>query len=453
MSFRTIGVLGLARSGRAAAELALAKGIGVYAADAADTAELRAGAGELNRRGADVELGRIDVEKLLNVDAMVVSPGIPPRTPPLDDPRLARVQRISEVEFAFRFLNSRIIAITGTNGKSTTTALVGHLLKTGGVNVAVAGNIGNALSNVALLDEQPSWVVVEVSSFQLADIDQFAPHIGALTNLAPDHLDRYASVEEYYGDKKKLFKHGSINTIWVLNGDDPEVLSLAGDVPGRRLLFKTDGPLVEGEHGAFISENGDLSLKVDLLRFPLVNKSELKVLGKHNQANALAAALIAIGTGLPLPALREGLRTFAGLPHRLQVVSNAGDVMWINDSKATNVASAKVALTSVAQPTILLLGGRHKGEPYTELLPYMYNVKRVLAYGEAAPIVVQDLDGKVAVEHVRGDFAAVMNRAAEIAQPGDAVLLSPACSSFDMFRNYEERGDAFAQMARQVVHG
>ena len=230
-------------------ELALAKGIGVYAADAADTAELRQGMDELSRRGAVVELGRIDVDKLLNVDAVVVSPGIPPQAPPFNDPRMARVKRISEIEFASRFLTARIIAITGTNGKSTTTALAGHLLQVGGVSSAVAGNIGNALSNVALLEQQPTWVVVEVSSFQLADIDRFSPVIGAVTNLAPDHLDRYASVEQYYADKANIFRHAGIDKIWVLNGDDPEVLKLANDAAGRRLLFKTSEPLQEGVIG------------------------------------------------------------------------------------------------------------------------------------------------------------------------------------------------------------
>jgi UDP-N-acetylmuramoylalanine--D-glutamate ligase len=453
MSFRSIGVLGLARSGRAAAELALAKGIGVYAADASDSAELRAGAGELGSRGADVELGHITVEKLLKVDAVVVSPGIPPKAPPFDDPRMASVKRISEIEFAYRFLTARIIAITGTNGKSTTTALVGHLLNAGGINAAVAGNIGNALSNVALQDVQPAWVVVEVSSFQLADIDRFAPSIGAVTNLAPDHLDRYETVAQYYADKKNIFKHSSIDTIWVLNGDDPEVMDLAADAHGRRLVFKTSGPLADTEHGAFLSAEGDLMLKVDLLRAKLVNKSELKLLGAHNQANALAASLIAIGTGVPLPSLREGLRTFTGLPHRLQIVSTAGDITWINDSKATNVASAAVALQSVTQPTVLLLGGRHKGEPYTDLLPHMQHVKRVLAYGEAAANIAHDMQDTCPVEQVGGTFEDVMKRAAAVAQAGDAVLLSPACSSFDMFRNYEERGDAFTRLAQQVKHG
>jgi UDP-N-acetylmuramoylalanine--D-glutamate ligase len=453
MMFRTVGVLGLARSGRAAAELALAKGVSVYAADAADNAELRRGAQALGALGADVELGGISVEKLLNVDAIIVSPGIAPQAPPFDDPRLASVKRISEIEFAFGFLSSRIIAITGTNGKSTTTALVGHLLNAGGISAVVAGNIGNALSRVALQDVQPAWAVVEVSSFQLADIDRFAPTIGAVTNLSPDHLDRYESVAAYYADKKKLFKHSSMDTIWVLNGDDPEVMALAGDAYGRRLVFKTSGPLEDGEHGAFLSHDGDLMLKVDLLRARLVNRSELKLMGAHNHANALCASLIAIGTGVPLPSLRDGLRSFEGLPHRLQVISGAGGIAWINDSKATNITSTAVALQSITQPTVLLLGGRHKGEPYTELLPYMGHVKAVIAYGEAAPIVVKDLQGAAAVERVDGSFETVIARAAELTTPGDAVLLSPACSSYDMFRNYEERGDAFARLVQQVTRG
>ena len=453
MNYQKIAVLGLARSGRAAAQLALANGIAVYASDASESDELKQVASELGSLGAEVELGCANVDKIARVDAVVVSPGIPPKAPPLNDPRLARVQRISEIEFAFRFLSSRIIAITGTNGKSTTTALVGHLLNTGGISAVVAGNIGNALSNVALQDKQPAWVVVEVSSFQLADIVDFAPTIGALTNLAPDHLDRYDSVQAYYADKKKLFLNSNHDTIWVLNGDDPTVLELAADAHGRKLMFRTSSPLQEGEHGAFVSDDGVLTLHVDSLRMPLVHKSELRVIGRHNQANALAAILIAIGTGVPLPALKEGLRTFAGLPHRLQLVHEANGVQWINDSKATNVASAQVALQSMTRPTVLLLGGRHKGEPYTTLLPFMGNVKKVLAYGEAAPLIMHDLQGEVDVEQVAGTFDDVMARAAELADSGDVVLLAPACSSFDMFRNYEERGEAFAREARQVQHG
>lgn len=453
MILRSVSILGLARSGKAAAELALAKGIEVYASDAAASEALHETARDLNDKGATVDVGSADVERIAQTDAIVVSPGIPPQAAPLDDPRLARMKRISELEFAAQFLRSRIVAVTGTNGKSTVTALAGHVLATGGVDAEVAGNIGNALSNVAVKTKQPEWVVVEASSFQLADIDRFTPSIGVITNLAPDHLDRYTTVTAYYADKRKLFKNSSLNSIWVLNGDEPEVQSLAGDASGRRLSFRVNAELGEGEHGAYVDRSARLVLKVDLLRANLVHVHELQLMGRHNAANALAASLVAIGTGIPISAIREGLKTFRGLPHRLQVVGEHAGVLWINDSKATNVASTIVALKSVARPTVLLLGGRHKGEPYTALLPHMSNVKAVIAYGEAGDLVQRDLAAHVAVERATGSFDAVIARAVQLAQPGDAILLAPACSSYDMFRNYEERGAAFAQFAEQGQHG
>jgi UDP-N-acetylmuramoylalanine--D-glutamate ligase len=453
MTLRSVSILGLARSGKAAAELALARGIEVYASDAAASAALHETARDLKSRGAAVDVGSADIEKIVRTDAIVMSPGIPPQAPPLDDPRLTRMKRISELEFAALFLRSRIVAVTGTNGKSTVTALAGHVLATGGIDVEVAGNIGNALSNVAVKAKQPDWVVVEASSFQLADIDRFTPSIGVITNLAPDHLDRYASAAAYYADKRKLFKNSNLNSIWVLNGDEPEVQSLPGDAIGRRLAFRVNAELGEGEHGAYVNNFGRLLLKVDLLRANLVHTSELQLMGRHNVANALAAALVAIGTGISIAAIREGLKTFRGLPHRLQVIGEYGGVLWINDSKATNVASTIVALKSVARPTVLLLGGRHKGEPYTALLPHMSNVKAVIAYGEAGELVQRDLGAHSAVERVTGSFEAVIARAVEIAQAGDAILLAPACSSYDMFRDYEERGDTFARLGEQRQHG
>lgn len=453
MSLRSISVVGLARSGKAAVQLALMKGIAVYATDAADNEALRGAASELRAQGADVDLGSADVAKMVGTDAIVLSPGVPPQAAPLDDVRLARTRRISELEFASQFLKSKIVAVTGTNGKSTTSALAGHVLALGGLTVEVAGNIGNALSNVAMKPQHPEWVVVEASSFQLADIDRFAPRIGVVTNLAPDHLDRYTSVEDYYGDKRRMFKNSSIETVWVLNGDDPEVLSLPGDAAGRRLTFRLQAELGDGEHGAFVDSNGELMLKVDSLRTRLIHSNELPLMGAHNQANALAASLVGIGTGIPLGAIRDGLKTFRGLPHRLQIVCEHNGVQWINDSKATNVASAMVALRSVRRPTVLLLGGRHKGEPYTALLPDMSRVKRVIAYGEAAPIIEQDLKGHVDIERMEGSFDEAVNHAAAAVGAGDAILLSPACSSFDMFRNYEERGEAFTSLAERRKHG
>ena len=449
MSFRSIAVLGLARSGRAAVELARKQGIAVYGSDAGDNEQLRATAAHLKSLGADIDIGTSDVAKIASSDVLVVSPGIPPRAAPLNDARLAGMKRISELDFAARFIEAKLIAVTGTNGKSTTTAWAGHILEMGGLRVEVAGNIGNALSNVALLDAQPEWVVVEASSFQLADVDTFTPNIGVVTNLAPDHLDRYASVEQYYADKQKLFKNASVDNIWILNGDEPDVLALPDDAPGRRLCFRVEAEMGDGEHGAFLSNNGHLILKVDALRAELLPADELQLPGKHNQANALAACLMAIGTGIPIASIREGLRSFTGLPHRMQTVSKRGGVIWINDSKATNVASTLVALKSMQKPTVLLLGGRHKGETYRNLLPYMSKVKAVLAYGEAKELIESDLRNDAAVVRVDGGFDEVMKKAADLASPGDVVLLSPACSSYDMFANYEERGDEFARLAEQ----
>ncbi|HEX9108999.1 MAG TPA: UDP-N-acetylmuramoyl-L-alanine--D-glutamate ligase [Longimicrobiales bacterium] len=452
-----IGVLGLARSGRAAALLALAAGDRVFASDASASAEAQDAAAAVRQAGgerAEAETGAHTIERLAQCDVLVLSPGIPPDAPVLGDPRLAGIPRISELEFAFRQLASPVIGITGTNGKSTVTALTAHLLKTAGFNAPAAGNIGLALSEVALRHTPPDWAVVECSSFQLADIDCFNPRIGVLTNLAPDHLDRYPSVEAYYADKQRLFKNAGERSSWVLNGEDDAVLQLAGDAPGRRYLFRASTVPPAGEQGAFVAD-GSLVLRMAAgeADVKLIRTDELRILGQHNVANALTAALAAALAGAPEQALRDGLRSFGGLEHRLEVVLEHEGVLWINDSKATNVASTLVALRGVPRPTILLLGGRHKGEPYTHLLPALQNVKVVVAYGEAAPIVVQDLADRVAVERVDGSFEAVVARAAALARPGDAILLSPACSSYDMFANYEERGRRFKDLAQETVGG
>ena len=446
-----VGVVGLARSGRAAALLAMAKGCSVYASDSGDNDSLRETQRVLVEAGADVDLGGHSVDKLAQCELIVVSPGIPPGAGPLGDSRLAGIERISELEFAFRYLASPVIAVTGTNGKSTVTALISHLLRRAGRDAPAAGNIGTALSEIPLLRQRPDWVVVEASSFQLADIDTFAPRIGVFTNLAPDHLDRYARVEDYYADKANLFRNAGERSIWVLNADDPEVLRLAHGVPGRRFYFSVRGPLPPSEAGGFASEKGDMFLRLgtDTL---IARATELPLLGAHNRANALAAMIAAATAEVPLDIIREGLLSFRGLPHRLEPVGEVNGVWWINDSKATNVASTRVAIESMTRPTVLLLGGRHKGEPYTTLLEVMHpRVRTILAYGEAAPNIVEDLAAHIAVELVDGSFDEVVARAAAIAQPGEAVLLSPACASYDMFRNYEERGDRFREIVTQAA--
>jgi len=448
-------VLGLARSGRAAALLALAAGDRVFASDAGDGPEVRAAAEAVRAAGGEAETGGHTVDRLAACDLVVVSPGIPPTAPVVRELAARRVRCISELEFAFVHLDAPVIAVTGTNGKSTVTALTAHLLREGGLNAPAAGNIGLALSEVAREGSRPDYVVVEVSSFQLAGIETFAPRIGVVTNLAPDHLDRYDSVEAYYADKAQLFRNATAESRWVLNGEDDAVLRLAGDAPGTRYLFRVRSAPGPAERGGWVSESGDLVVRLEGEAVPLVHGTELRILGEHNRANALAAAIAAGLAGVGADALRSGLRSFRALEHRLEPVVERDGVLWINDSKATNIASTRVALRSMERPTVLLLGGRHKGEPYTALLPELRaHVKAVVAYGEAAPIVVEDLADQVQIERVAGPFEDVIARAAALASPGDAVLLSPACSSYDMFNNYEERGRRFKELALEGVrHG
>ena len=444
----TIGILGLARSGQAAARLALSRGARVYASDAGDKPATHQSADALRALGADAEAGRHDVEKLAACTRIVLSPGIPPTASILREPRIAHVPVIPEIEFAYGLMSSFFIGITGTNGKTTVTALIEHLLQAAGLDAVAGGNIGLALSELALREPQPKIAVVETSSFQLGMIREFTPQIGVLTNLAPDHLDWYPDVEAYYADKARLFMNASADSRWVLNGEDQRAKELPGDAPGTRYYFRVASQPASGEMGGFVSQDGWLVLRLEGGEERLARTSDLKILGPHNAANALAASIVARLAGADAEAIGRGLKSFEAPQHRLQPVAETGGVLWINDSKATNIASTRVAVRGMTRPTVLLLGGKHKGEPYTELLPELDGrVKRILAYGEAAPTIVADLEGKAPVERVDGSFEDVVRRAREVAEAGDVVLLSPACSSFDMFTNYEERGTRFAQLA------
>ncbi|MBV9775203.1 MAG: UDP-N-acetylmuramoyl-L-alanine--D-glutamate ligase [Gemmatimonadetes bacterium] len=445
----TVGVLGLARSGVAAARLALAAGARVYASDAGDSPAAREAAEQVRALGGDAETGGHDLAKLAACDRIVLSPGIPPTAAVLRAPEIAGVPVIAEVEFAYGLLDAPVVAITGTNGKTTTTALISHVLQAAGRDAPAGGNIGTALSELALREPQPEVAIVEVSSFQLAGTRDFAPGIGVLTNLAPDHLDWYPDVEAYYADKARLFRNAAADSRWVLNAEDERARDLIGDAPGERYYFRVETQPALDELGGFLTGDGRLKLRMQPERDEvLVHRDELRILGPHNVANALAAAIAARLADAPVEAIREGLRTFRAPHHRLEPVGERDGVLWINDSKATNIASTRVAVRSMTRPYVLLLGGRHKGEPYSELLPDLGDgLRAVLAYGEAGETVESDLAGHVPVERVTGGFDEVVERARGIARPGDAVLLSPACSSYDMFANYEERGRRFVQLA------
>lgn len=466
-----VAIIGLGASGRAAALLLARDRLRVYASDATTGPAVMRAAAELEPLGVAVQTGGHDLARIARAAVVVTSPGVPPDAPPLARARAAGVPVVSEVEIGLRFLTAgtRYIAVTGTNGKTTTTALAGHLLRALGLTAVDAGNIGTPLTEIALADPAPAWVALEMSSFQLHDTPGIAPTVGVLTNLSPDHLDRYASVAAYYADKGLLFANASGTSRWVLNQDDALVAHLVADVAGSGSGRGARARPAAGAAGARFALPGALGFSVrepaeawydraadSLVVFgaPLIARPELELFGDHNVANALAAALavMAADPAHATPGSRariaDGLRSFRALPHRLERVGEVDGVLWINDSKATNVSSTLVAVEGMTRPAVLLLGGRHKGEPYTALAePLRRHGRAVIAYGEAAPLVAHDLEGVVPLVQLGTDFEEVVRTARSLARPGDIVLLSPACSSYDMFANYTERGAAFRRLA------
>jgi UDP-N-acetylmuramoylalanine--D-glutamate ligase len=432
-----VAVVGVARTGLAAGRWLASQGIRVYASDAGPG---RSGAADaLRDAGVAVETGGHDLERIARARAVVVSPGVPPDAPAVRAARDASVPILSEIELGARALTrTRLVVVTGTNGKSTTTALVAHLLTRAGLPCPAVGNIGRPLIELALEPAPPAWAAVEVSSFQLHDSPGLAPAVGVLTNLAPDHLDRYPDVAAYYADKKLLFRNATARSVWVLNGDDAEVLRLAGGAPGRHVRWSATGPAAAW----FDRPAGRLMLDA----VPLLERGRLPLLGDHNVGNALAAALAARAADVAPESIAAGLASFTGLPHRLETAGTVNGVVWINDSKATNVASTEVGIRAMDRPFVLLLGGRHKGQPYTPLIPLLSGRCRgVVAFGESAPLIDADLGASARVARVE-TLADAVAQARSWARAGDAVLLSPACSSFDQFTNYEHRGETFRSL-------
>jgi UDP-N-acetylmuramoylalanine--D-glutamate ligase len=442
-----IAVVGLARSGTAAARLLARAGSEVYASDNGKSDELEADAAALREEHVDVQIGGHDLARIAKAKLVVASPGVPPNVPPLEAARKAGVPIVSEIEIGLRFMpRLNYIAVTGSNGKTTTTALIGHLLKAVGRRAVTAGNIGTPLTEVALAKVPPEWVALEVSSFQLHDTPSIKPAVGVLTNLSANHLDRYNSLEEYYGDKALMFRNADAGSHWVSNLDDADVQKMIEDVPGMHCRFS-----VQSKSDAYYDRKGG---KLCVLGHAIITRDELPLLGDHNVANALCAALAVMvadpnhRTDRALKQIGDALKSFNALEHRIETVGEYGGVTWINDSKSTTVASTLVAMKGMNKPTVLLLGGKHKGAPYTDLAPELARTGRaVIAYGEAAPIVEKDLKDVVPLTRLGSSFEEVIATARRLAQPGDVVLLSPACSSYDMFDDYEHRGAEFKRLA------
>ena len=433
-------VVGFGKSGVAAGVLLRAHGVRVYASELATTPAAQRWADELRAAGAEVELGGHDLARIAKAAVMVVAPGVPPAAPPCRAAIDSGVPVLAEVDLGYTALpQTRFVAVTGTNGKTTTTSLVAHLMRAIGLDDAVAaGNIGLPLCDVARRPKAPRWVALELSSFQLHDCPHLRPEIAALLNLAPNHLDRYATLEEYYGDKAMLFRNADTSSLTISNLDDEAVQAMVSAVPGRHLRFS-----VLSEADAWFDRDGEWLV---LGRDRLLRRNELLLLGDHNVLNALTAALVARELGGALEQIADGLRSFRAIEHRVEPVREVEGVLWINDSKSTNVTSTAVAIAALDRPFVLLLGGRHKGEPYTRLADVMAGrCRAVVAYGESGDLVEEDLRDRVKVVRA-GAFPEVLAAARGLASPGDAVLLSPACSSYDMFDNYEQRGTQFRRL-------
>lgn len=444
-----VAVLGLGVSGTSVARLLHALGADVYASDAFEGPRQQESVEALSAEGISAEVGRHDIERILGARLVVTSPGIAPSAEIRRRVAESGLPTVAEIEVAYRHLTSRVIGITGTNGKTTTTALCGHLLEQAGLDAVTAGNIGRPLSDVCLMERQPDWVVVELSSFQLADLRAFRPEIGVLVNLAADHLDWYPNLERYYADKARLFANADANSLWVLNGDDADVLAMARPAAGRRYLASVERRAGPEGPGAWLDARGRLVQRLEAGAAPdaWVAADELQLVGAHNVMNGLLAGLAAALAGCDAASIGAGLASFRGLPHRLQRVGEFDGVLWINDSKGTNVSATKVALNAFRRPLIALLGGRHKGESYRALVPALReNARAVIAFGEAAPQIVRELEralGEASHIEVAAGVPDLVRMGRELAEPGDVVLFSPACSSFDMFPDYRTRGRSF----------
>jgi UDP-N-acetylmuramoylalanine--D-glutamate ligase len=432
-----VAVIGLGRSGVAATLWLRRQRVSVYASDSAAAPATAETLAALRSAGAVVETGGHSLRRIADAVCVIVSPGVPPDAPPLEAARKSGVRILAELEIGWRALRAagaKCIVVTGTNGKSTTTSLIAQILNAGGVPSVAAGNIGRPLLDVALAGERPAWVVAEASSFQLHDTPTLAPDVTVLTNVAPNHLDRYPDVAAYYADKALLYANATDTTVHVVNGSDAEALGLLGAARGVRRTFGLGSAADAGYAEGTLLLDGR----------PLLSRAELPLIGMHNVENALAAALAAQAAGLSPQAIAHGLRGVTGLPHRMELVRTVGEVQWINDSKSTNVTSTLVAVRAMDRPFVLLLGGRHKGEPYTRLADALGSCKAVVAYGESRALVERDLAGRVSL-HVVETLGDAVQAAAGVAG-AQAVLLSPACSSFDQFTNYEERGATFRRL-------
>jgi UDP-N-acetylmuramoylalanine--D-glutamate ligase len=444
-------VVGLGVSGLAAALFLRRRGAQVTVSDLRSAEELAKHIPALLDAGVNVEAGGHGHATFRRQDLIVLSPGVTPNSPELDEARTFHIPIIGEIELAARFLKTSILAITGSNGKTTTTTLAGEILKAGGLTTMVAGNIGEPA--IELVDRpenqrsenQPgSWSVLELSSFQLETVDTFRPQIAVLLNLTPDHLDRHGTFERYALAKERIFARQTGDDFLVLNGDDPRVQQAASRAPSQVFWFSRTKLVRQGAcvHQGVVVFRASETASLE----PILPVAEIPLKGAHNVENVLAAVCAARLAGVPAEAIASAVRAFRAVEHRLEFVATVQGVDYYNDSKATNVDSTMKALESFPGRIHLILGGKDKKSDYTTLRPLLKErVKRVYTIGAAADKIEAHIAGAAEVVHAE-TLPTAVSRAHDAAEAGDVVLLAPACSSFDQFENYEHRGRVFKQL-------
>jgi UDP-N-acetylmuramoylalanine--D-glutamate ligase len=436
-------VVGLARTGIATALFCAARGAHVTATEERAATDIAETVTKLRAAGVALELGGHREDTFLAQDLIVPSPGVPANMRNLEAARVAKIPVWSEIEFASRFLSGRLIAVTGSNGKTTTTSLIAHILENTNIPTIVAGNIGTPLISRVTESSDATVTVAEVSSFQLELIDKFRPNIALLLNITPDHLDRHASLEVYGRAKARIFENQVESDAAILNADDEGAAQYAPSRP-RVFWFSRTKRVARG----IFLRDAEIVLRDDGAETILLRRGDIGLRGEHNVENILAAAGAASLAGVGPSAIASGVKSFAGVEHRLEFVAEINGVSYYNDSKATNVDATLKALDAFPGNLIVILGGKDKGGDFTLLRePLRHRAKLALLIGAAAEKIASQIQGVIPMESV-GTIEKAIARAAEFAKAGDTVLLAPACASFDQFHNFEHRGRVFKQRVR-----
>ena len=444
ISGKKVLVVGLGKSGIAVSKFLKARGASVVATDIKDISDIR-GIEELSGAGITIETGGHSQKSFLSNDLIVVSPGVPLGRLEFEKARENGVEVISEVELASRYITAPIVAITGTNGKSTTTALLGEMLERSGLRTFVGGNIGTPAIECVMAKEAPEFCVLEVSSFHLEAVSTFRPHVAVLLNVTEDHLDRYSGFADYASTKFRVFANQHPDDVAIINAADPVITEDMGRLSAREVPFSSENEL---ERGIFFNGT-DIVFRSEAAEetYPT---GGLKISGIHNIENAMAAIGAARALGAGREAIIEALKSFHGLSHRMEFVRELEGVRYVNDSKATNVGATIKALKGIEGRVVLIAGGRDKGGDYGEMREVLKDkVKLLVVMGEAAERIKASLGSDVEIQEA-DDLSSALRLASRGATPGDTVLLSPACSSFDMFGSYEERGLEFKRLVEAM---